>query len=78
LKLLTQNFFSAKDVKCIRKTKLPAKNLLWLAVSESGISEPVFFKANLAVSKEMYISKVFQYFIIYTKTPQKGKKCVLD
>jgi hypothetical protein len=30
---------------------------LWLAVSEGGISEPVFFKADLAVNKEVYISK---------------------
>jgi hypothetical protein len=28
-----------------------------LAVSERGISEPLFFKAGLAVNKEMYISK---------------------
>jgi hypothetical protein len=89
LKLLTQNFFSAKliykcvmndesffkvdgnewqqqcyyksedhpaieDVKFIRKSKFPAKVLLWLAVSESGISEPVLFKSGLA---EVYISK---------------------
>jgi hypothetical protein len=73
LKLLTQNFFSAKsiykcvmddesyftvdsnewqqqsyyesedhptteDVKFIRKTKFPAKGLLWLTASESGSS----------------------------------------
>jgi hypothetical protein len=30
---------------------------LWLAVSEGDISEPVFFKADLAVNKEVYISK---------------------
>jgi hypothetical protein len=31
--------------------------LLWLVVSESGISEPVFFKAGIAVNKEVYIFK---------------------
>jgi hypothetical protein len=30
---------ATQDVKFIRKTKFPAKVLLWLAVSESGISE---------------------------------------
>jgi hypothetical protein len=35
----------------------PAKVLLRLSVSESGISEPVFFKAVLAVKKEGYIFK---------------------
>jgi hypothetical protein len=30
---------------------------LWLAVSETGISDPVFFKVGLAVKKEVYISK---------------------
>jgi hypothetical protein len=34
---------STEDVKFIRKTKLPAKVLLWLAVSERCISKPVFF-----------------------------------
>jgi hypothetical protein len=46
---------ATEDVKFIRKTKYPAKVLLWLAVSESGISEPVFFKAGLAVNKEVYV-----------------------
>jgi hypothetical protein len=46
-----------EDDKFIRKTKFPAKVLLRLAVSESGISKPVFFKADLAVNKEVYLSK---------------------
>jgi hypothetical protein len=46
------------DVKFFRKTKFPAKVLLWLmAVGENGISEPVFFNAGLAVNKEVWISK---------------------
>jgi hypothetical protein len=55
-----QSYYQSEDhsateaVKIIRKTKFPAKVLLWLAVSESGISEPVFFKAGLAVNKEVY------------------------
>jgi hypothetical protein len=31
-----------------------AKVWLWLAVSENSISEPVFFKAGLAVNKKVY------------------------
>jgi hypothetical protein len=49
-------------VKFIRKTKFPAKVLLWLAVSQYVLSEPVFFK--FAVNKKLYISKCL---------PQKGK-----
>jgi hypothetical protein len=57
-----QSYYESEDhpatkyVKFIRKTKFPAKVLLWLAVSESDISEPVFFKAGLAVNEEVYIS----------------------
>jgi hypothetical protein len=46
-----------EDVKFIRKSMFPAKVLLWLAVSEYDVSEPVFFKSGLGVNKEMYISK---------------------
>jgi hypothetical protein len=45
-----------EDVKLIRKIKFP-KVLLWLAVIKSGISKSVFFKARLAVNKEVYIPK---------------------
>jgi hypothetical protein len=48
---------ATEDVKFIRKIKFPAKILLWLAVSKSSMSDPVFFKAGLAVNKEVYISK---------------------
>jgi hypothetical protein len=33
---------ATEDVKFIHNTKCPAKVLLWLAVSECGISESVF------------------------------------
>jgi hypothetical protein len=46
-----------EDVKFIRKTKFSAKVLLWLVVSESGLSKPVFLKAGLAINKEVFISK---------------------
>jgi hypothetical protein len=56
--------------------KFPAKVLLWLAVTESGISEPVFFKASFVVNKEVYISKCLQYFINLSKNTTKQKKTV--
>lgn len=40
--------------KYIYKTKFPGKVLLWLAISENGISEPVFFKGGLAVNAQVY------------------------
>jgi hypothetical protein len=53
--------------------QVPSEGLLWLAVSESGISEPVFFKAGLAVNKEMFISKCLPvlYFINLSKNTTK-------
>jgi hypothetical protein len=33
------------------------KVLLWLAVSEYGVSEPVYFKPKHAVNKKLHISK---------------------
>jgi hypothetical protein len=71
-----ENHPAAEDVKLIRKTKFLARVLLWLAVSESGISKPVFFKAGLAVNKEEYISKclpVLHKFI--HKQKQTKKSC---
>jgi hypothetical protein len=44
------------------------KVFLWLAVSGYGVSEPVFFKFDLAVNKELY-----KYL---PKSPKKRKKIV--
>jgi hypothetical protein len=52
--IMSEDHPAAEDVKFIRKTKFPAKVLLWLAVIES---ETVFFKAGLAVNKEVYSFK---------------------
>lgn len=43
--------------KFIHKTKFPGKVLLWLAISERGISDPVFFKGGLAVNAQVYNEK---------------------
>jgi hypothetical protein len=70
----SEDHASTEDVKFTRKTKFPAKVLLRLAVSESGISEPVFFKAGLAVNKEVYISKCLPVLHKIIQKPQKRKK----
>jgi hypothetical protein len=70
---------ATEDVKFIRiKTKFPVKVLLCLAVSESSISEPVFFKTGVAFNKQVNSSKclpVLHKFI--QKTPRKRKNRVL-
>jgi hypothetical protein len=45
----SEDYPSTEDV--IYKTKFPAKILLWLAVSEYRVSEPVFFESGFAVNK---------------------------
>jgi hypothetical protein len=49
--------------------------LLWLTVSESGISEPVFFKAGPAVNKK-YISKCLPVLHKFIQKHHKNKKFV--
>lgn len=44
-------------VKYNTKTKFPGKVLLWMAISERGVSDPVFIKAGLAVNADVYIEK---------------------
>lgn len=77
-----KHYYESKDrpapdqAKFIRKTKFPAKVLLWLAVSERGISEPVFFKAGLAVNKEVYISKCLPILHKFIQQHHKNEKIV--
>jgi hypothetical protein len=65
---------ATEDVELIHKTKFPAKVLLWLAVSESGISEPVFFKAGIAVNKKVYLSKFQPILHTFIQKQNKNKK----
>jgi hypothetical protein len=39
-----------EDVIFIRKTKFPSKVLFWLAVSEHGLSEPLFSSPKMCIS----------------------------
>jgi hypothetical protein len=50
---------------------------LWIAVSEYGVSKPVFFKFGIAVNKDLraYLNVYYTGTSeVYPKTPQKGKK----
>jgi hypothetical protein len=58
---------SIEDVKFIRK--------LWLAVSQSGISEPVFF-VGLAVNKEVHISQCLPVLHKFIQKHHKKEKIV--
>jgi hypothetical protein len=67
---------ATEDFKFIRKTKIPAKVLLWLADSKSGISEPFFVKAGLAVNKEVFISKCLPVLHKFIQKHHKNEKNV--
>ena len=45
-----------KEVSCVVKfishTKFPKQLLLWLTISEKGMSKPLFFRSGLAVNGE--------------------------
>jgi hypothetical protein len=77
-----QNYYESEDhpatenVKFVRKSKLSAKGLLWLAVSERGISGPVFFKAGIAVNFKMSISKCLPILHKFIQKHHKNKKIV--
>jgi hypothetical protein len=47
-----------------------------LSVCESGISEPVFLKAGLAVNKELYISKCLPVLHRFIQKHYKNEKIV--
>jgi hypothetical protein len=49
---------------------------LWLAVSESGKSKPVFLKAGLVVNKEVYISKCLPVLHKLIQKHHKNEKIV--
>jgi hypothetical protein len=71
-----QSYYESKDhpatddVKFIPKTKFPAK------VSESGIRDSIFFKASLAVNKEVYISKCVPVLHKFIQKHHKNEKIV--
>lgn len=65
-----------KTSKYISKTKFPGKVLLWLAISECGISEPVFFKGGLAVNANVYNEKCIPKLEKFIKKHHQNDKIV--
>jgi hypothetical protein len=63
---------ASEDAKFIHKTKFPSKVLLWLAISDYSLSEPVLFKSGLAVNEELYISKCLPVLLKFI--PKHKKK----
>ena len=45
------------DVKFKRTQKYPAKVLVWIAISEKGISKPFFAKQTQAINERTYLKK---------------------
>lgn len=59
MKSITLSLLNMKHQKRPRicKKKFPGKVLLRLAISELGVSEPIFFKGGLAVNANFYREK---------------------
>ena len=49
------------DVRFIGKEKYPKKILMWIAISDRGMSKPYFgLSKSVAVNTDIYINKCFQ------------------
>jgi hypothetical protein len=81
-----ESYFTV-DSKVIMSLKIPQQQWMsslfvrpssqvWLAVNETDISEPVFFKADLAVKKEVYISKYLPVLHKFIQKHHKNEKIV--
>ena len=64
------------DVKFISHTKFPKKALLWLTISEKGMSMPLFFRSGLAVNGEIYSTKCLPEVASFIKKYHKGEDAV--
>lgn len=65
-----------ENVKFKTRSKFPKKVLVWLAISESGVSEPVFLQSGLAVNKQIYINKCIPKLEKFIKKFHKHEKVV--
>jgi hypothetical protein len=63
-------------VKFLKKTKFPAKVLVWMVISENGVSEPVFFTKGLAVNKQVYIDRCIPMLEKFIKKHHENEKIV--
>ena len=66
----------SSEVKFISHTKFPKKVLLWLTISESGMSKPLFFRSGLAVNGEIYGTKCLPEVASFIKKYHKGEDAV--
>lgn len=57
----------------IPKDKYPEQVMLWLAISEKGISEPVFFKENKRLTGDSYSKKCIPKLERFIE--RKHKRC---
>lgn len=57
-----------KNAEFIEKSKFPGKIMMWLAISENGISEPVFFEGISSINTEIYVKKCLPKLKTYIDT----------
>lgn len=63
-------------VKHIEQCKFPKKVMLWVCISERGISEAQFFEAGLAVNSERYVKFCLPKVAKFINTHHKNAKTV--
>lgn len=66
----------SSNVKYIAHTKFPKKVLLWLTISEKGMSRPVFFLSGTAVNGESYSTKCLPEVAAFIKKYHKDDNVV--
>lgn len=66
----------SSEVKFISHTKFPKKVLLWLTISEKGISKPLFFRSGLAVNGDIYSTKCLPEVAKFIKKYHKDEDVV--
>lgn len=52
------------DVRFQHKSKFEPKVLMWIAISENGISQPYFQESSTAITSEVYINKCLRPMLI--------------
>ena len=66
----------SSKIKHIEHSKFPKKVMLWLCISERGMSEPQFFEAGLAVNAERYKKYCLQKVAKFIESHHKNIKTV--
>ena len=66
----------SSEVKFISHNKFPKKVLLWLTISEKGMSKTLFFRSGLAVNVEIYSTKCLPEVVSFITKYHKGEDAV--